>query len=287
MKRITTWMVAAIATASTALASMALVSMAPAPTDPPDHATLARQVEVMRLVLANSINREYAALVSERRPETDAGETRPLDGPLATDPTSLAIRELLDTGAASAQFTSHTRGFYADGLGVIFTTEVDTPVVGTTGHETPDAAAPDEWDEAVAALEDESGDLARSLVTLGLPAGETGERVCWRIDPEFVETAIDSVLTMLGKHGHRLEALPADEYLVVGLRLTPGWSQTYMRVEGSPLKAARAVFDLAASATRHGPEVVHVVIRLDMAALPEGGRVHVDVLRELAVITRY
>ena len=291
-----------------ALCLVALVAAAPAapqPVDEPERMTaLAEQIEIMRLVLAKSINRGFTDLIAERRPQQDptaAQEAEVLAQRLG-DHHRAALRLLGVYGRAGhqkTQFTSHTRGFYAEGIGVVFSSEVQTPVSELEGEAAVKAARePDEWNEAADEISGRAGG-AIGRVTVNWDAvttaqfADTDDPVLWAIEPEFVEAAISSVLTMLGKHGLKIEALPEDEGIVVGLRLEPDAPLTSYSVGAVNEQVAELAYilrnrTLHAGARRAAP--MHLVIQISKRSLERFGaqdEVDVAALRHEARITMY
>ena len=124
---------------------------------------------------------------------------------------------------------------------------------------------------------------------------DTDDPVLWAIEPEFVEAAISSVLTMLGKHGLKIEALPEDEGIVVGLRLEADVPLTSYSVGtgnelAAELRYAYVLMNrtLHAGARRAAP--MHLVIQISKRSLERFGaedEVDVAALRREARITMY
>ncbi len=285
------------------LAALAVATpRAPQADDEPVQMTvLAQQIEIMRLVLARSINRGFSELIAQRRPPQDpvAAQEAAVLAQRIGDFTT-ALRVLGRAGHQKSRFTSHTRGFYAEGFGVVFSSEVQTPVGELEGEAAAKAARkPDEWTEAADEIRGRAGGaigrvtVYRDAVTTGEIA-DTDDPVLWAIDPEFVEAAINSVLTMLGKHGLKMEGLPEDEDIAVGLRLEPDVPLSYYNV-GTDAGQARAELTyialnraLHAGARRAAP--MHLVIQISKRSLERFGaedEVDVAALRREARITMY
>ncbi len=261
---------------------------------------LAQQIEIMRLVLAKSINRGFSELIAQRRPPPDpvAAQEAEVLAQRIGDYTA-ALRVLGRAGHQKAQFTSHTRGFYAEGFGVVFSSEVQTPV-GELEREAAAKAArePDEWTAAADEIRGRAGG-AIGLVTIYRDAVTTGqitdtdEPVLWAIDPEFVEAAISSVLTMLGKHGLKIEGLPGDESIVVGLRLQPDGPSSYYSVGAGGEQVAELAYILANRVQHDGARraaPMYLVIQISKRSLERLGaedEVDVAALRREARIAMY
>ncbi len=293
-----------------ALCLLALVAAAPAapqPVDEPERMTaLAEQIEIMRLVLAKSINRGFTDLIAERRPPQDpiAAQEAEVLAQRFGDHHPAALRLLRvygRVGHQKTQFTSHTRGFYAEGIGVVFSSEVQTPVSELEGEAAVKAARePDEWNEAAEEISGRAGGaIGRATVywdaVTTAQFADTDDPVLWAIEPEFVEAAISSVLTMLGKHGLKIEALPEDEGIVVGLRLEPDVRLTSYSVGTGNEPATELAYaymlmnrTLHAGARRAAP--MHLVIQISKRSLERFGaqdEVDVAALRHEARITMY
>ena len=281
-----------------ALGLAAPVFAAPQARDEPVQMTaLAQQIEIMRLVLAKSINRGFTELIAQRRPPEDraaAQEAAVLAGEYVA-----VLRVLGRAGHQKSRFTSHTRGFYAEGIGVVFSSEVQTPVSEVEGEAAAKAARePDEWSEATDEVRGRAGG-AIGLVTIYRDAVTTGqitdtdEPVLWAIDPEFVEAAISSVLTMLAKHGLKIEALPGDEGIVVGLRLEPDVPLTSYSVGTGGEYVGHLAYILANRVQHDGARraaPMHLVIQISKRSLERFGaedKVDVAALRREARITMY
>ncbi len=287
-----------------ALGLAALAFAAPAPqqadTEPVQMTALAQQIDIMRLVLAKSINRGFTELIAERRPPEDraAAQEAAVIAQRAGEYVA-ALQAFGRVGRQKTQFTSHTRGFYAQGIGVVFSSEVQTPVSEVEGEAAAKAARePDEWSAAADAVRGGgaggSGRASRywDAVTTAQSA-EGDDLVLWAIDPEFVEAAISSVLTMVGKHGLKIEALPGDESIVVGLKLEPHRPSSSYVVGGSEEPAAELAYLWAnrlqhSGARRAAPK--HLVIQISKRSLERlgaGDEVDVAALRREARITMY
>lgn len=287
-----------------ALCLVALVTAAPAAPqavdEPVQMTALAQQIDIMRLVLAKSINRGFTELIAQRRPPEDraAAQEAAVLAQRIGDYTA-ALRVLGRAGHQKARFTSHTRGFYAEGIGVVFSSEVQTPVSELEGEAAAkEAREPDEWSEATDEVRGRAGG-AIGLVTIYRDAVTTGqitdtdEPVLWAIDPEFVEAAISSVLTMLAKHGLKIEALPGDEGIVVGLRLEPDVPLTSYSVGTGGEYVGRLAYILANPLQHDGARraaPMHLVIQISKRSLERFGaedKVDVAALRREARITMY
>ncbi len=286
-----------------ALCLVALVTAAaaaPQAVDEPVQMTeLAQQIDIMRLVLAKSINRGFTELIAQRRPPEDraAAQEAAVLAQRAGDYVA-ALGAFARAGHQKTQFTSHTRGFYAEGIGVVFSSEVQTPVSEVEGEAAAKAARePDEWSAAADEVRGGAGGSGRAsrywdAVTTAQSA-DSDDLVLWAIDPEFVEAAIGSVLTMLGKHGLKIEALPGDESIVVGLKLEPHGPSSSYSVGVSGVAAAELAYLLAnqlqhSGARRAAPK--HLVIQISKRSLERfgaGDEVDVAALRREARITMY
>lgn len=285
-----------------ALCLVALVTAAPAAPqavdEPVQMTALAQQIDIMRLVLAKSINRGFTELIAQRRPPEDpvAAQEAEVLAQRIGDYTA-ALRILGRAGHQKARFTSHTRGFYAEGIGVVFSSEVQTPVSEVEGEAVArEAREPDEWSEATDEVRGRAGVVFEQATVYGVTTGritDTEDLVLWAIDPEFVEAAISSVLTMLAKHGLKIEALPGDEGIVVGLRLEPDVPLTSYSVGTGGEYVGRLAYILANPLQHDGARraaPMHLVIQISKRSLERFGaedKVDVAALRREARITMY
>ncbi|MCZ6783361.1 MAG: hypothetical protein O7G30_08640 [Proteobacteria bacterium] len=283
------------------LAALAFAAPAPQQADdePVQMIELAQQIDIMRLVLAKSINRGFTDLIAERRTPEDraAAQEAAVIAQRAGD--YVAALGALRAGHQKTQFTSHTRGFYAEGIGVVFSSEVKTPVSEVEGYAAEKATPePDEWTEATDEVRGGAGGSSRRAsiywdAVTNAQAVDSDDLVLWAIDPEFVEAVIGSVLTMLGKHGLKIEALPGDEGIVVGLKLEPHRPSSSYIVGGSEEPAAELAYLWAnrlqhSGARRAAPK--HLVIQISKRSLERlgaGDEVDVAALRREARITMY
>ncbi len=285
-----------------ALGLAALAFAAPAPQqaddEPMQMTELAQQIDIMRLVLANSINRGFTELIAERRPPEDRAEAQEAAVLAQRAGDYVAALQALRVGHQKTQFTSHTRGFYAEGLGVVFSSEVQTPVSEVEGEAAAKAARePDEWSAAADEVRGGAGGSGRASrywdAVTTTESADSDDLVLWAIDPEFVEAAIGSVLTMVGRHGLKIEALPGDESIVVGLKLEPHGPSSSYSVGTSGVAAAELAYLLAnqlqhTGARRAAP--THLVIQISQRSLERlgaGDEVDVAALRRQARITMY
>ena len=282
------------------LAALAFAAPAPQPADdePMQMTALAQQIDIMRLVLAKSINRGFTELIAQRRPPEDraAAQEAAVLAQRAGDYVA-ALGAFARAGHQKTRFTSHTRGFYAEGIGVVFSSEVQTPVSEVEGEAAAKAARePDEWSEATDEVRGRAGGVFGRATVYGVIAGritDTEDLVLWAIDPEFVEAAISSVLTMLAKHGLKIEALPGDEGIVVGLRLEPDVPLTSYSVGTGGEYVGHLAYILANRVQHDGARraaPMHLVIQISKRSLERFGaedEVDVAALRREARITMY
>jgi hypothetical protein len=184
---------------------------------------VAEEVEIMRLVLARAINRQFRASAAAALPGSPDRTTFEAANAEEADEAFRTAIAAYNLTLARRQFTSHTRGFYAEDVGAIFSTEVQAPVRPVRDPREPEVEEPDEWDAA--ADEVRSGGTGGLLGNADSPwrtlTTKRAESVAWEIDPSCVEYAVDCVLEVLGKHGLRIASLPDDESIVVALRLNP------------------------------------------------------------------
>ena len=273
-------------------------------TDSVDLGPLAEQIEIMRLVLVNSINKSFSSMHQERI--TAARADRGTDAELVIDPSNpttlhvaLVLRSMY-ARAAHETYTSQTRGFYADGTGIIFTSEVQTPVKVVDRNADGAPPEPDEWDKAVNEVRRNRGDTKNwfgAADALLAAQGKTEEKkaLVAVIDDEFVQTTIDAVLSVLGKHGIKIENLPSDDSIIVALRLTPdhrttAWHDVDMiDAFGTPLSLT-SLYNSRYVTTSLNAEVHHLVITIPKSALNRtsgGNGVDLEALRRAATITQY
>ena len=122
----------------------------PGDRDPSDLSAMADQIEIMRVVLADSISAPLADLYNGEVAE--AGERLDRVGDRNLEAAGLtSLRDVVAAYGISdgTQFTSHTRGYYARGVGIMFSTEVCVPVRFVEQEAVIDETEPDEeWREA-------------------------------------------------------------------------------------------------------------------------------------------
>jgi hypothetical protein len=267
-----------------------------------DLETMPEQVEIMRLVLVRSINNRLADLLETRIPEGDSDEQSAAKS-TRENLVSGSYESFVAVGRGSngpwkrpSRFTSHTRGFYAAGIGMIFDTEVQSAVVHVSAEEAPDPKETNEWDAAEAEVRTGSSSRTATLygaVTSSNRRVQSSDGGMAMIDPEFVDTAIEAIIHVLGKHGQKLKALPNNEDVIVGLRMTPDSSLSFGVEKTKSGEFTDAIATLRAQyqffgASALGPQTV--VVRIPKSAIPtldRGGDVDIAAIKQKATITSY
>jgi hypothetical protein len=308
MKSLTTLIIAAAMTLGVAPHALAQ----DVADDPEALETLAEQIDIMKLVLTNALNTSYARLLEQKTPpldendeedpddEPDRRESRNEEPLLGDDVTTyrsalFALEQATDPSLTTVYrrtaFTSHTRGFYAQEIGVLFSGEVQTPVRPTVSAEPEDE--PDEWD---AAADQVRGNTTPLSIREQLISDEyalvrnAGVAEAWEIDSDFVDGAITSVLATIGKYGHKLEALPDNERIVVALRLSPGGAIHGRSSLSKNLTTLNTLFRTSGQMAGSAREV-HLVIDVQKRELDRvKGQSTSEIVRELrgeARITSY
>lgn len=182
-------------------------------------------------------------------------------------------------GVYGMQHTSHTRGFYAPGFGVFFTTEISTPTHLVVDE--PDETEPvdlDAWDRAEREVQ---GDWSLEEALLAA-AGERKTPGRWVISETFVDAAVDEVIGAIAKYGLRLDELPEHESISVGLRFEPGMNLSSMMTDegesvslpGMTSSSGLQSYVVTSLGSIKQASVKHVVIQIaksDVRRLQEGG----------------
>ena len=109
-----------------------------------------------------------------------------------------------------------------------------------------------------------------------------------------MDAAVDAVLTMLGKHGAKMDSLPGAETIIVAMRLNPDARSRYAndfwfgRNEDRPPGGTRSFVSVQRNATRSAKSK-HVVVCIDKASLERLGERASDpvTLRREATVTIY
>ncbi|MBL1218398.1 MAG: hypothetical protein D8M59_13000 [Planctomycetes bacterium] len=301
-----------------------------------DLAVMGEQIDIMRLVLTRSINEQYAGMLKKVADEAerarrkalgqqDEGETDPSDKSAAEAPpdSSEYLRYLSQTGQSSdsyvtyygndlwstgvpsvstlygSQYTSHTRGFYTTGFGVFFTTEVSTPTVMVIeNRDSTEQVEPDEWDRAAREVQGRgSGGYSAPSVF-----GETDRTKTirkWQIADEYVDAGVDAIIAALQEYGLRLDQLPGNETIAVGLRFEPGLTLPVMTdnettapepttQSGAAPNALRA-YVVSSMGSVQRASVRHVVIQIAKSDLSrfQSGQLDREGLRSRVTVTEY
>jgi len=280
---------------------------------------MAEHIEIMRVVLTNAIN--DGAFAEQYRKDLEAAKnaTRkrlaeelrqsdngPAEAPPAPEEPAALYRSLALENfglSRSKTFTSHTRGFYASGVGALFTTEVSTPVREVAVQQVEDAAEHDDADDAWARAQQEVRGGGRFNTTFGavefMSDDDERKNTRWEIDPEYVQLAIDSVIEVAAKHGLRLEGLGDDESIIVatrfsasrlGLTVPSVATRSDDHDDNGKAAAAPSVYTLvSASQLSRRAADVNVVIEVPKSVLQQldSGAISMDELRERITITRY
>lgn len=238
---------------------------------------LADHIEIMRILVAKSINegafsKRYSEATDKAREQAKkelAEQLQNEGGTSAKNDRLLNVyRELAVSGrynaafgSESPTFTSHTRGFYAKGVGVLFTTEVSTPgrlveVKQDSSQQESKAPKDDAWEQAK--LEAQGHHAGAIIQELRLRDARSGGKV-WEIDSEYVNDAIDGVLEAVATHGSRIVDLPEGESIIVAMRFE-GDQMNYSRFapmamaySGDLLAAQLAAEELAAAEVAEAP----------------------------------
>jgi hypothetical protein len=262
----------------------------------------AEDIEIMRLVLVRVLKEQVNGYIASIAPAEDA-ETAPepagvpsaqargggggLGVPLADGEAGAAQRSLLrayargvGTYATAAgrggQVTSNTRGFYAEELGAIFSTEVSVPVREIETATEGDSEA-DLWRDAEREHHGR-GSAASPFVA----AGRAKSRFV--IDDDAVDVAIDAVIAAIGDYGANIKGLAGDESIVVAMHFEgngagfavttpPGATQWYSTISGAYGGSARAT----------------AVVRISVADVQQyaDGKYNRKTLRSRATVTKY
>lgn len=223
---------------------------------------IAEQVEIMRVVLTKELNRGGRPLAEMVRRKGEAGVTASPSGLGELFTTDVALSNemgLLMGRSMAGQRTSHTRGFYAPGIGAWFSTELKVPFERVEKIE----ADEDLWEQARKQVH--SGESEEKVSKFA------GRRTVYqlRLQQAAIDAAVETVLSTLKRYGQKLEDLPAHESIVVALQFVPGASAD-MGVAGT-LLSSEDLFVGGGSSVRlktvvisiNKGEVVDVVEELD------------------------
>jgi hypothetical protein len=266
-------------------------------------------IEIMRLVLVRVLKESVSEHMAAMAPVTEVEPAEPLavtstgrvgtaggagggggvgggaggGGLAVAGSNTRAAERLLDNYTRSAgayttgvgrsrgrQVTSNTRGFYAEGLGAIFSTEVAVPVRAVNVDEDePDRA--DLWREAQ--REHEGRGSGYSSFTV--PAGDESHVA---IDEEAMDAAIDAVIEAIGEYGVNIAGLSPDESIVVA-----------MHFEGSGSGLLSQTGSGRWLAIAGGSRRATAVVRVSVADVQQyaDGKYNRKTLRSRAVVTKY
>ena len=298
---------------------------------------LADHIEILRILVTKSINEgPFSERYSEAMKKANEEAKKQLAAQLADEKAAAGAdsrlwrlySELGGAGSSfawrdgSPTFTSHTRGFYAEGVGVLFTTEVSTPgrLVEIQPAKAEEQAPTTEDDEWLAAAQEAQGRSNQLVQELMLRKNERSAKA-WEIDSAYVEDAINGVIDAVARHGGRLTDLPAGENIIVAMRFEGDESGSYslplaVAATAEMKRAAEVEMAAAAAAARSQPDMPdpvsapslpsapmaytmwsgdwgtpwrarteHVVIQIPRSALQGGATA--EQVRQRATITRY
>lgn len=273
-------------------------------------ARLADQISIMRVLITKSINEgqfaeRYAEAQEQAREQAREALAEKLKEQRAAETADenmlLAYKELAESRYSygfmngSSTFTSHTRGFYASGVGVLFSTEVRVPlrqVEVEPGDEPENAESSDEWAEA--AVEARSGGAYQRAIEAELRASRaasSGPVTRWEINPTYIEDAIAGVTEKIASYGMRVTELPDDESFIVAIRFEPDHSTAHWptvinlsNAFGQPM-----VYNWSSGIGRSArtAATVHVVVEVPMELVRrhESGAISLEQVRQSATVT--
>lgn len=231
---------------------------------------MADHIEIMRILVAKSINEgafsaRYAEAAKTAREQMKKELAAQLENKEAAPEADARLLRYYNTvagntysysfGDGTPTFTSHTRGFYATGVGVLFTTEVSVPGRLIEREPTKEPVEPqtkpdDAWQQA--AREVQGRDNPLFLETRNRAASKS-DRV-WEIDSAYVDDAINGVIASVSKYGLRIADLPDGESIIVAIRFEgeqAGYGMNYSlpgRLSVNTVRAAQMEGELAAVA---------------------------------------
>ncbi len=266
---------------------------------------LADQINIMRVLITKSINEgpfaerynEAATAAASARAKKALDAQAESEQAMNTDDAQLAIARLQGLVYSSTQgrtsFTSHTRGFYADGVGVLFSTEVRVPVRQIQVEPQEDESGSDEvneWDEAAA--EARGTNRIRGLVS-GTRSHDDAPKTSWVIDQSYVDDAIAGVTEKIARFGSNVSALPNTESFIVALRCEPdGSSSSWPTLMDSQNEgnAALTYSNLATVNWRGSGSAAtwHVVVQIPMSLVQnyDSGAITLEQLRDGTTVTQ-
>jgi hypothetical protein len=247
--------------------------------------TTAEGVEVLRLILAESLDKAFR---DEREGTTQVHEYRRMEG-------------LVTTLWAGDQTVQHSRAFHLPDVGIFFSLDAALPVVEK--KEVKEEPAPvekpkdDEWEEMRRKVRGDTRDFPGSVARQRSLRVKQSE-----IDPRAIEQVTDLVLKTVARHATRVEGLAPQETITVALRLSGrghGFWATSLpdgTTDGEDPAVAWAdeeakgefpglfAFTLAGGASAREQNLVIRVALSDLAGYADGG---LERLRQRALINRY
>jgi len=226
------------------------------PSTEPNLNTLNDQIQIMRLVLANSLNKSLSHMFQQSQADKAADEdsesqqdeesTIGVAGTYShsrSNYTMLLKQQFGYQYASSTQFTSYTRGFFVPGSGVVFTTALSVPVSEITANHEDNHQ--NEWELAKRELQ-------------GQASKNEDRRAdsAWVIDPQYIDTAIDTALQSIFEFGLNIEGLRAEENIILAIRFEPSGYNWFVNDTGKDKKLHQIVTYSSRAGTARSQSVI-------------------------------
>jgi hypothetical protein len=184
---------------------------------------------------------------------------------------------------------------------VYFTSEIDTPV-GLVIEEPAAEEEVDAWEQAQREVEGQTDGFASILNR----SSKSDKIRRWVIESAYINAAVEALIEAVGTYGLRLDQLPGDESIVIGLRCEPGLNLpvivsadagnpvTAVAPEATPLGGGSdfvpmTQWRVGSYGSVQRAAVAHVVIQVrksDVQALQSGG-LSKDQFKDRVQVTKY
>jgi len=254
-------------------------SAPPAPPQETSEAT-AEGIEILRRILAQTIE--------EALPQSDPAQE---DGRFSFFDSS--HEGLVTQLWGSERRVSRSRGFHLPGSGVLFTLDVEVPVVTSEPPAQPEKKTTsehdDDWDKVK--REVRSGQEPGATSWAGVYTGRARQPEHVELDPKAIDRIVEALLKTLARHAARIEGLTPQDSIIVALQLSGGgeaavWTTSEPRLapgkglldDGEPEDdtdaghAVRVYGNVLNLIGRQQPPEQHLVLRVSLADLTaEGG----------------
>ncbi len=243
--------------------------------------SVTEDIEIMKRVLAKALDEHFAALSgTDRKSEQPDNAESPAESGSPVDRIADVLHRAYRAGNrglwANSYYTRalNIEGYYAPGVGVIFTLNLPVGIKYADLPEAKPDPARDEWDE----IEDVVRN-PKSVSDLLVRANTRTKRPI--VDRDDLDRSIEVLLNTIGRYGSRIERLQEKaEPIIIAARVNP----VRWQVASAELKVAHNYLFAGGPATAH-----RLVIRIsaDAMRLYKGGGLDGGKLRERAEVTFY